>query len=361
MAITLSTQQWNDLLGYPESRWGHPPGDRWLSLCNQLQTYAAPVCSFAINAERKWELVSALQKSIRRGEKQVALKMVSAMNSMPEESAYFWRRLCVIACEDVGPADDVLVAFVVACATSGAARKNNYDFWCFLVEQMCDLVTRSHIYCSFSIVETAAIKAQLPELSMEEARVASAIAKRRSSIACPSSPWQLWQKKNDWRAEGLLKFLDLRLSGDMTLSGLPVPSYKLFFELPSYAFDMHTRPGLIVLKRLFMGIDGSTEIRDLIQAHRVDNPTKALGEALFFVEGARIRNELIYPTLSCLEQRVLAQQYGFSLECWQYLCSLVEAGLRNGLLDQIREEVLMKVYGNCPTDCATEKGLFDAI
>lgn len=110
-----------------------------------------------------------------------------------------------------------------------------------------------------------------------------------------------------------------------------------------------------------MGIDGSTEIRDLIQAHRVLNPTKALGEALFFVEGARIRNELIYPVLSCLEQRVLAQHYGFSLECWQNLCSLVEAGLRSGLLDQIREEVLMKFYGNRPTGCATEKGLFDAI
>jgi replication-associated recombination protein RarA len=39
------------------------------------------------------------------------------MDSMPEEYAYFWRRLCVIACEDVGPADDVLASFVVACAT----------------------------------------------------------------------------------------------------------------------------------------------------------------------------------------------------------------------------------------------------
>jgi hypothetical protein len=354
-------KQWNDLLGYPKSRWGKPPDDRWLLLCNQLQTYAAPLCSFAIGPERKWELVSALQKSIRRGEKQVALRMVSAMNSIPEASAYFWRRLCVIACEDVGPADDVLVAFVVACATSSPARKNNNDIWCFLVEQMCDLAARSRIYCSMSVVEAAATKAQLPQLSVEEARVASAVERRASSIAYPSLPWEHWLKKNGWRAEGLLKFLDLRLSGDITHSGLPVPSYKLLFELPSYAFDMHTRPGMTVLKSLFIGIDGTTEIRDLIQAHRVYNPTKALGDALFFVEGARIRNELIYPVLCGLEQRVLAQHHGLSHECWQNLCSLVEAGLRSGLIDKIREEILTKLYENCPMDYATEKRLFDKI
>ena len=32
------------------------------------------------------------------------LHLLSAIEGMPEEYAYFWRRLCVIACEDVGPA-----------------------------------------------------------------------------------------------------------------------------------------------------------------------------------------------------------------------------------------------------------------
>jgi replication-associated recombination protein RarA len=53
-------------------------------------------------------LVSAFQKAIRRGDKVMALPLVSAMHSLPEEYGYFWKRLWVIACEDVGLADDTL-------------------------------------------------------------------------------------------------------------------------------------------------------------------------------------------------------------------------------------------------------------
>jgi replication-associated recombination protein RarA len=63
------------------------------------------------------------------------------MDSMPEEYAYFWRRLCVIACEDVGPADDVLASFVIACSTVFPPKKTagaNYRIICHLAEQMCD-------------------------------------------------------------------------------------------------------------------------------------------------------------------------------------------------------------------------------
>jgi hypothetical protein len=85
--------------------------ERWVSLCDGLREYQAPHRGLAIAKERKWELVSAFQKSIRRGDKQIALRLVSAMDRMPTEWAYFWRRLCVIACEDIGPGDDTLTAF----------------------------------------------------------------------------------------------------------------------------------------------------------------------------------------------------------------------------------------------------------
>jgi replication-associated recombination protein RarA len=98
--------QFHELLSYPKSRWNEAVSNRWVSLCASLRDYEAPCKSVTINKERKWELVSALQKSIRRGDKQAALRLISAMDSMPEEYAYFWRRFCVIACEDVGPADD---------------------------------------------------------------------------------------------------------------------------------------------------------------------------------------------------------------------------------------------------------------
>lgn len=117
---------------------------------------------------RKWALVSALQKSIRRGEKEVALHLLSAIDSMPEEYAYFWRRLSVIACEDIGLADDVLASFVVACATVFPPRKTgceNLRIMGFLADQMCGLSNRSRIYCSYSVIEPAAFKAELPRLT----------------------------------------------------------------------------------------------------------------------------------------------------------------------------------------------------
>src|SRR5437016_8323 len=126
------------LLRYPDNRWNATASMRWVSLCTRLRDYEPPCRSVTVDTERKWELVSAFQKSIRRGNKQVALRLISAMDSMPEECAYFWRRFCVIACEDVGPADDTLAVFVVACATVFSPKRTgdkNYDVFCFLAEQ----------------------------------------------------------------------------------------------------------------------------------------------------------------------------------------------------------------------------------
>jgi replication-associated recombination protein RarA len=141
--------------------------ERWVSLCDGLREYRAPPRSLSIDRERKWELVSAFQKSIRSGDKQIAFRLISAMDSMPTEYAYFWRRLCVIACEDVGPADDTLAAFVVACSTIFTKKRigpKSYDLFCFLAEQMCALRARSRIYCTYSIIGVAASKHELPKL-----------------------------------------------------------------------------------------------------------------------------------------------------------------------------------------------------
>src|ERR1035441_896564 len=159
--------QIEELFRYPETHWGQPVSERWTALCDGLKEYQAPPRTLTLNEERKWELVSALQKSIRRGDKEMAPRLASAMDSMPEEYGYFWKRLCVIACEDVGPADDILASFVIACATVFPPKKTgdkNYDLFCFLAEQMCDLPTRSRIYCSYGIIEPAAMKDELPAL-----------------------------------------------------------------------------------------------------------------------------------------------------------------------------------------------------
>src|SRR5215831_12116181 len=109
--------EFQELLAYPEHCFGEPASQRWRDLCSSLNTYQARAGNFVIDKSRKWELVSGFQKAIRRADKATVLRLISMMASMPEEYGYFWKRLCVIACEDIGPADDMLVRFTIACAT----------------------------------------------------------------------------------------------------------------------------------------------------------------------------------------------------------------------------------------------------
>ncbi len=89
-----------------EGRAGHP-------FFAELQEFAqTPVREFEpVRIEKwmsKWMAVSGLHKSIRRGRVEKALQMADLLLRM--DPAHFWRRLPVIALEDVGHADPWLIA-----------------------------------------------------------------------------------------------------------------------------------------------------------------------------------------------------------------------------------------------------------
>jgi len=360
--MMIASSQLDHLCRFPEVMWATPVSDRWISLCDGLRQYDAPLGRLVLARERKWELVSAIQKSIRRGEKEITLHLLSAIDGMPEEYAYFWRRLCVTACEDVGPADDVLAAFVVVCSTVFPPKKtgrDNVGLMGFLAEQMCDLSTRSRIYCSYGLIEPAAMKSELPGLQEEDKLIVSAIMQRKASVQTPTNTSQEWQRKNDWRAEGLLRFLGLRLPLEISEVPIPVPPYKMLFDLPSYCYDVHTRVGLAMLKRLVQGVDGAEGIGEFFQRNKIKCAHRAVGMALFFVEGGRIEGELIYEPLCGLEQRLFAHQYGLPQESWLELRVLVARALADGVIDRVREEVLQQFYGGAFCNQLHQQGTFD--
>lgn len=341
----FEASQLDCLYSYPEIIWAKPASDRWSSLCDALRQYDAPIGRLVLPRERKWELVSALQKSIRRGEKNLALQLVSGI--MPEEYAYFGRRFCVIACEDVGPADDVLTSFVVACATvfpPKSTGSNNHGLFCFLAEQMCDLPTRSRIYCSCGI-EPAITKSDSLGLQAQDHLIVAAILRQTAVFQFPDSPWREWQRRNDWRTDGLLRFVGLRLPMQMTKRDAPVPPYKMLFDLPSYCYDMHTRVGLEMLQRLVRGVGGAEGIKEFFQRNKVKASHRALGEVLFYMEGGRIESELVYEGLCYLEQRFFAHQFSLPIDEWWHLRVLAEKALESGIINRVRDEVLRRYYG----------------
>jgi hypothetical protein len=119
-----------------------------------------------------------------------------------------------------------------------------------------------------------ALNHRLPELTAQDQEIISAILQYRTALHIPENPWREWQKRNDWRAEGILKFVGLRLPVEMIRNESPIPPSKTIFGLPSYCYDMHTRVGLQVLQRLVRGVAGAEDFRDFFAENKIKMPTE---------------------------------------------------------------------------------------
>ena len=71
----------------------------------------------------QWVINSLLQKSIRRGEVEVAQR--AALTFLGQRGSAIWRRFMIIAFEDVGAASPDVVAMVVAACTDASWRKKS--------------------------------------------------------------------------------------------------------------------------------------------------------------------------------------------------------------------------------------------
>ncbi len=94
--------------------------------------------TFIKNEQHKWRAASALQKAIRRGHVETALRMANGLHGLDWE--YVWRRMAVIALEDIGVADIPLVAAIVWVCGKPAWRNANggcLNYLYLLVERMC--------------------------------------------------------------------------------------------------------------------------------------------------------------------------------------------------------------------------------
>ena len=71
----------------------------------------------------QWVVKSLLQKSIRRGEVEVAQR--AALTFLAQKGSALWRRLIVIAVEDVGAGSPDVVAMTIAASTDARWRKQS--------------------------------------------------------------------------------------------------------------------------------------------------------------------------------------------------------------------------------------------
>lgn len=335
--------------GFPKTMWGREiPG--WDALCNELSAYTAPEPALVVkNPDRKWEIVSAYQKSVRRGEKGIAQWLISGSVGQPKDWwQYMWRRVCTTAAEDVGPANKLLMKFVIVCSTAwtpSSPQDEQYHVLQFLTEKMCDSPRRSRIYCSISIIEN-----RLDEpghmgqslLKPWDDHLVKTV--REGDWKKSEDPLHKWLIKSDWRGEGMLKYEcieDLHIIlDDKGVENLPMPEFLEVGGLPEYAYDMHTRVGKGALIRL----TGFDKVKKFFEVTPVGDKLRAMGFAMFYVEGGRIKNELISPHLWMLEVRYMAHSFGITVQRFSELMNLMTELIASGDVAKVRA----KVYAQQP-------------
>lgn len=104
------------------------------------------------NKGNKWRVSSAMQKAIRRGNVDMALRTASAIHGL--EPDYVWRRLCTVVLEEVGVADLDLCARYLWVATQKTWRNKNggsLEYLYMLVEQMC-LANKDRNACDLPVI-----------------------------------------------------------------------------------------------------------------------------------------------------------------------------------------------------------------
>ena len=90
-------------------------------LAREIDSHSALSCS-SIAAD-PWVISSLLQKSIRRGEIEIARR--AALTFFKLKGSAIWRRLTVIAFEDIGIGSIDALTMIVAAADDSAWRKNH--------------------------------------------------------------------------------------------------------------------------------------------------------------------------------------------------------------------------------------------
>lgn len=285
-----------------------------------------------------WVAVSALQKSIRRGHEPIAMAATSFL--ITGHADRLWRRLVVIALEDVGIGDLDAVREVLLASTRKSWRAEQGGDWVVasrLVQRLCianksrdacELLVAADLHPRWVSQRTAFLdltEHQLSDIVADRARhlvertlAAWLIAgtRRFPAYSLPEVEGSFAALLDIYRHIGVPEYVleVARLGSTRTQEGHPftlplvwlaastgpmsvdqtdLPEPVLIRGWPDYAFDMHCRLGKQALK-LFS--DRCTAIRQIMQRHLpLSAHADLVGHLVFRFEGHVVDRRLSYP------------------------------------------------------------------
>ena len=335
------------------------------ALTDKIAAYVPEVkaAHVPIRAFDKWVLSSNLQKSIRRGLAQVAIGTATRLLAL--DARYFWRRLLVIAYEDVGFANvglchDLLKFFrrEAAHAQLGADRVAAYfvDTLCQSLKSrtLCDVIAMLEFNVRLGeyekpwfglsddlLLDAICQQSELPITRIAALRHVCGYIENSKGVYRSITPARPELMKEVCRRLELTEMeTTLFISGQSVSDSLNIPiplvaqlargggreyQAEQVFEgedgILFAAFDRHTRVGKKCFARFAQDVDA---VRDFFQRQpsKLD-PVAVIGVAVFIVEGSCLNCWVAFPQSDDLrrafEQNFLEHAGVTEEACWELL------------------------------------------
>jgi hypothetical protein len=332
----------------------------------------------------RWLALSAMQKSIRRGDGLTAQRALRTLYQHDPSST--WRRLLIIACEDVGiGARGAVVMTAARCANAKALReKGSEETTALATTQMLAEAPKDR-----SADLLFAVALHDPALEVMRSRCRSVSVARRlefvadPTLSLPERALAVWHSSGvESRGERrvgpgdldslmrtyaelgvperlleavavaikkarepfalLLPLLWLTASGSETeLLDSPLPSSGLIKGVPLYALDKHTRLGRQAIGRLAQ--ENAEIAQFLTERGRRSSDDRALRMAVFYADGALTRPTLRWRHSAQLTAAGIAADFHsvhVAASVGAELVQLVAAQIAD--LDAIRSQLLSR-------------------
>lgn len=290
----------------------------------------------------RWIARSALQKTIRRGEVELAQRALA--NLFDHDPATVWRHLVIICVEDVGVANVDLLAQIVAAKRDRTWRRQMGGDWhvmASLVRLMaesnhcqaaCDLLLKvinepSLDQAKADMLDSSAdqwtdVISHMDKAVEERALAALAMGGCLAEGQTGADPGGVFDvmaemghfshvvetSRAAWKISRNPMCLLLPLVWQMftqddrhSLASDPMPEVHMIGDVPGYALDQFTRKGNQI-SRAYLNEDD--ELRNLFEIAGISKAAfaRTLGDIIFLIEGGHVASRMIWPAAEVLRQ-----------------------------------------------------------
>jgi hypothetical protein len=248
------------------------------------------VCGLESGSQDRWLLVSALQKAIRRGRVPIAVAL--ALEVLDLNASYLWRRLCVVALEDIGFGDPLTCALVLAAASDAAVRQSlGPGRVVTLLVTMLACAVKDRTLCDLLHIEHSKLHRKgVPRKSFQDKVNASEMPFLAKYMALKGMEMMrdplYWAVPIQWE---MLK------EAKISVVVNDLPEAEIINGVIASGYDQHNAVGK---RAIAYFAKACMPVREILDSHPVKDRLAAIGGIIFLVEGSKLDKQLDFPGMT---------------------------------------------------------------